>query len=139
MVRNTLALFSQLVKKKDTFTQLLQKNEQLVNRIITNEHTYTLYKNVLFSQDSDWSHLELTDEHIRIEYNEINEEYQRNVDLYFDTTENIMKKGIPLCFKPVKVENNTAVGGGATVYLDRLEFANFLREKMGLSELKKIE
>lgn len=102
--------------------------KQVTSRIISGEHEPSLQKNiVLSSSNHGWSHLELTKDHVRIEFDSINKEYQDSAAMYFESEEELEERGIPRCFKPVKLENKVAIGGGATIYLDREELASFLR------------
>ena len=107
----------------------LTTNKQIVQRIMSGEHTPALEKNIIHSStERGWSHLELTSDQIRIEYDSITPGFVESAQLYFDTEDELVAKGIPLCFKPTKVENKTAIGAGATVYLDRHEIADYLRD-----------
>lgn len=118
------------VVKNDHFFLDISPNNNITQRIISGQHDHDLKKNIILSQTAKgYSHIELTKEHIRIEYNTISKEYQESAQLYFETDEEILAKGIPLCFKPVKIENKISIGAGATIYLDRGEVADFLIEQ----------
>ena len=117
-----------LVMNSATKGVLPALGQQITKRIMSGEHDHSLVNNVVLNNtDSGWSHLELTKDHIRIEYNIISKEYQDTAAMYFETEEELTERGIPLCFKPVKLENKVAIGGGATVFLDRSEISDFLK------------
>ena len=107
----------------------MANNQNITHRIISGQHNRNLAQNIIISsKEFGWSHLELTKDHIRVEYDGPTEDYQNSAKLYFETDEEILAKGIPLCFKPIGIENGSHMGGGATIYLDRSEVADFLRE-----------
>lgn len=107
----------------------IAKNQKVTERIIGGSHTSTLKDNVIINKKpSSWRHLELTKDHIRIEYEDTTQEYKESAELFFESDEELMEQGIPLCFKPTSIENNVSIGAGATIYLDRDEVADFLRE-----------
>lgn len=117
----------------------IAKNESITSRLMSGLHKHTLKDNVILNKNTaGWSHLELTKDHIRIEYDDATQDYKDSAKLFFTSDEDLLEKGIPLCFKPTKIENNISVGAGATIFLDRTEVADFLRDNpTQLNVLKK--
>lgn len=78
-----------------------------------------LHRNIFFNSNerSALRHVELTKDHIRLEFSEANEEYRKHAGLLFATE--IERQGVPQWLIPVGLQNNEHCGGGATILLDK--------------------
>lgn len=124
-----------------------RKAAAFVRRLLSGEHCHDLGQNVLLNPaaegrkdaarkrmvrddalDNNWTHVELTDEHIRIEFRDATSRaYRWYAELLCEAeagSEDL--KHIPKCQIPEKVENLTSVGGGATIYLRRATVTSHL-------------
>jgi hypothetical protein len=80
-----------------------------------------LHRNIFFNSNerSALRHVELTTEHIRLEFSAPNEEYRRHADLLFTSEAERRAQGVPQWLVPVGLQNNEHCGGGATILLDK--------------------
>ena len=88
--------FPSVIRGKDQVIPALTGDKKIVQRIISGEHTPHLERNVILRRNSGgWSHLELTEDHIRIEYDGITPDFQESAKLFFETDEELTARGIP--------------------------------------------
>eukprot|EP01089_Gocevia_fonbrunei_P020829 TRINITY_DN7844_c0_g4_i1.p1 TRINITY_DN7844_c0_g4~~TRINITY_DN7844_c0_g4_i1.p1 ORF type:complete len:141 (-),score=20.95 TRINITY_DN7844_c0_g4_i1:66-488(-) len=92
----------------------------------------SLYQNIHFNPnpDSGLKHIEVTSEHIRLEFNQATDEYKQYARLMDNFTEDADtsadKRQIPDCFVPEDVQNRLYCGAGATVVLNKRKIAKYL-------------
>lgn len=90
-----------------------------------------LHRNIFFNSNerSALRHVELTKDHIRLEFSEPNEEYRKHADLLFATDAERRAQGVPRWLIPVELQNNEHCGGGATILLDKRHVYDSLRSQ----------
>jgi len=78
-------------------------------------------------RQSGCTHIEITEEHVRIEFESgFSPGYQSMARLALLTEEEIDEASIPRHMIPARLENLTCLGAGATVFLDRKKVARHL-------------
>jgi hypothetical protein len=88
-----------------------------------------LHQNILLNanENSGLRHVELTPDHVRLEFSDVNDEYKKFARLMFASEEERAAMGVPQWLVPVDLLNNSYCGGGATVMLERRKVVDQLR------------
>ncbi|KAL6041581.1 hypothetical protein QOT17_024866 [Balamuthia mandrillaris] len=78
---------------------------------------------------SELRHIEVTDDAVRLEFSETNQEYKDLAALMYMTEEEREERRVPDWLVPINLENRVYCGGGATVFLDKNKVTSFLVQR----------
>ena len=111
-----------------------ETERKVLKRLISGEHELGLVNNIIYNpaaQATGCTHIELTEDTLRIEYMDgTSPDYRRHASYISMTPEEREQAGIPEHLVPIKVENLSNWGAGATIHLDRKRVSKKLKEML---------